>query len=64
MWSYLDPLVDRIESGEVSWLQAALVYPARPPQAGRTEFIEEVLGEHGISVVWWEDLDNMVDRRL
>src|SRR5881227_1903228 len=30
VWRYLEPLVDRVDAGEIAWIQGALVYPARP----------------------------------
>src|SRR3954470_25031944 len=30
VWRYLEPLVDRVDAGEIAWVQGALVYPERP----------------------------------
>lgn len=62
VWQYLEPLVDRVDRGEIACVQAALLYPRRPA-ADRTRLLEHVLGSgevpgegYGITVVWWEDI--------
>lgn len=56
VWSYLEPLLDRADAGEVAWAQAALAYPARPRTAGRADAIEAALADHGITAVWVDEL--------
>jgi hypothetical protein len=67
VWRYLEPWVDRVDAGEVAWVQGALVYPERPEPA-RATLIETILGEGeapegddprghgwGLTVLWWTD---------
>jgi len=61
VWRYLEPLVDRVDAGEIAWVQGALVYPERP-EPDRAALIEGILGEGetdgegwGLSVLWWTD---------
>ena len=56
VWSYLEPVLERLDNGELAWVQAALVYPRRPRKTGRAADIEQRLGEHGISVLWYDEL--------
>jgi hypothetical protein len=56
VWSYLEPLLERVDVGEVSWVQGAVVYPRRPRKAGRASDIEQRLGEYGLTVVWYDEL--------
>ncbi len=58
VWRYLDALMPRVEAGELSGLQAALVYPHRPSQPGRAELVERVLERHGISVLFYDELED------
>jgi hypothetical protein len=57
VWSYLEPLTEHLDRGELAWLQAALVYPRKPKSRGRAEYIEDELGQHGITVLWYDELD-------
>jgi hypothetical protein len=57
-WRYLEPLVDRVDAGEIAWVQGALVYSERP-EPDRTVLTEAILGEGetdgdgwGLSVLW------------
>jgi hypothetical protein len=61
VWRYLEPLVDRVDAGEIAWVQGALVYPERP-EPERAALVETILGEGesdgegwGLSVLWWTD---------
>jgi len=56
IWGYLEPLTDQLEEGVLAWLQAGVVYPHRPADRDRAEFIEQAFGEYAISVLWYEDL--------
>jgi hypothetical protein len=57
VWRYLDSLIPELEAGELVGVQAALVYPRRPSLPGRAELVEGVLGEQGISVLFYEELE-------
>jgi hypothetical protein len=57
VWRYLDSLQPGLEMGELAGVQAALVYPRRPSIPGRAELVEGVLGEQGISVLFYEELE-------
>lgn len=52
IWSYLEPLSDRADNDELSFIQGVIVYPKRPTTSGRAEEIEDELEEWGISVSW------------
>jgi hypothetical protein len=61
VWRYLEPLVDRVDLGQIAWVQGALVYPKRP-EADRAALIETILGQGerdgegwGLTVMWWSD---------
>lgn len=56
VWRYLDALWPRLDAGELAGLQAALVYPRRPSHPGRAAVIEQTLGDHGISVLFYDEL--------
>jgi hypothetical protein len=56
VWSYLEPLEEQVQAGELAWVQAVLVYPHRPKTAGRDAYIEEALAGYGINVVWYDGL--------
>jgi hypothetical protein len=56
VWKYLDALMPRLDAGELAGLQAALVYPQRPSHPGRAAVIEQTLGDHGISVLFYDEL--------
>jgi hypothetical protein len=56
VWSYLEPLLERVDNREVAWVQGALVYPRRPQTAGRASDIEQRLGEYGLTVLWYDEL--------
>jgi hypothetical protein len=56
VWRYLDPFMPELDLGELAGVQAALVYPRRPSLPGRAELVVGVLGEQGISVLFYEDL--------
>ncbi len=57
VWGYLEPKLERVDAGEVAWVQAALVYPHRPSRPGLREQIEASLGDYSITVLWYEDLE-------
>jgi hypothetical protein len=57
VWRYLDSLLPELETGEQAGVQAALVYPRRPSLPGRAELVEGLLGEQGISVLFYEELE-------
>jgi hypothetical protein len=57
VWRYLDSLIPELEAGELVGVQAALVYPRRPSLPGRAELVEGVLGEQGISALFYEELE-------
>ena len=56
VWRYLEPLVSRVDRGEVAWVQAALVYPRRPQTARRAAEIEALLDQWGVTVLWYDEL--------
>jgi hypothetical protein len=56
VWDYLESFMPRLDAGELAGLQAALVYPHRPAHPGRADLIEEILGDHGISVLFYDEL--------
>jgi hypothetical protein len=58
VWRYLDALLPRLDTGELAGVQAALVYPRRPLHPGRAEAIEQALERQGISVLFYEELEN------
>jgi hypothetical protein len=69
VWRYLEPLADRVDAGEIAWVQGALVYPERP-EPDRAALIEAILGEGetdgegwGLSVLWWKDFAADGDNR-
>jgi hypothetical protein len=57
VWRYIDSLLPGLDTGELAGVQAALVYPRRPSLPGRAELVESVLGEQGISVLFYEELE-------
>jgi hypothetical protein len=58
VWRYLDALMPRLDASELAGLQAALVYPRRPSHPERAEMIEQSFGDHGISVEFYDELQN------
>jgi hypothetical protein len=54
---YLDSLLPELETCELAGVQAALVYPRRPSLLGRAELVEGLLGEQGISVLFYKELE-------
>jgi hypothetical protein len=60
VWRYIDSLLPALETGELDGVQAALVYPRRPSLPGRAQLVEGVLGEQGISVLFYEELEDGV----
>lgn len=58
VWRYIDSLLPALETGELAGVQAALVYPRRPSLPGRAKLVEGVLGEQGISVLFYEELED------
>jgi hypothetical protein len=68
VWRYLEPLVDRVDLGQVAWVQGVLVYPERP-DADRATLIETILGPGerdgggwGLTVMWWSDFAGRADQ--
>ncbi len=57
VWRYIDSLMPPLEAEELAGVQAALVYPRRPSHPGRAELVEGVLGQQGISVLFYEELE-------
>ncbi len=58
VWRYLDAFMPRLDRGELSGLQAALVYPRRPSKPGRAEMVEDALDSHGIAVLFYDELED------
>lgn len=57
VWRYIDSLLPGLETRELAGVQAALVYPRRASLPGRAELVEGALGEQGISVLFYEELE-------
>lgn len=55
VWSYVEPLLRRVDEGELAWIQAALVYPRLPSPPVR-EQLEELAGANGITILWYDQL--------
>jgi len=52
VWKYILQYVDRQKID----VCPGIIYPTSPKISGRRELIEETLNEHGLQVVWYEDM--------
>jgi len=56
VWEYLDPLLDRVEAGEWSFVQGALLYPKRPADPERAALLDVMADKRGIAIVYDEEM--------
>jgi hypothetical protein len=54
---YLDSAIEDMDAGQWESIVGALLYPARPSDAGTLTTIEAVAGQQAVQVTWYADVD-------